>query len=245
MITRVVSTGLLAGLVSGLCIAVLQAFTTTPIILAAEVYEHGSHAHAQAGLQKASFVLVHSAHDADEGDADEWAPADGWERTLFTSTATVGTAIGFALILLAGMLISRDPIDQRRGMAWGVAGFAAAGLAPAVGLSPEVPGMMAADLVSRQGWWIATAIATATAIWLFVRSDNIWLRLLSVPILLAPYVWGAPQLDGIHQSNVPAHLAAQFAATALAVQAVLWALTGLLVGTFWTRVGGSHGNQLG
>ena len=39
MLTRVMSVGLLAGLVAGLLIAVLQQVTTTPLILLAETYE--------------------------------------------------------------------------------------------------------------------------------------------------------------------------------------------------------------
>ena len=39
MLTRVLSVGLLAGLLAGLAIALLQQVTTTPLILAAETYE--------------------------------------------------------------------------------------------------------------------------------------------------------------------------------------------------------------
>ena len=42
MITRVLATGLLAGFLAGAAIAALQNFTTTPLILAAEVYENAS-----------------------------------------------------------------------------------------------------------------------------------------------------------------------------------------------------------
>lgn len=258
MITRVLATGLLAGFIAGICVAGLQAFTTTPLILEAEVFEKAEEAKEHgAGLDRggqqsaaagARLVLVQDqpnahtpnahTHGAEAG-AEEWEPQDGLERTLYTSTATVATAIGFALILLAGMLVTGDPITERRAMAWAAAAFAAMGLAPAVGLSPEVPGMAAAELASRQAWWAATALATAVALWLILRTDTIWLRLLAVPILLAPHVWGAPQLAEAHHSSVPAHLAAQFAATSLAVQAVLWLLTGFFVGFLWRRLGTS------
>ena len=42
MITRVLAVGLLAGLLAGLAVALLQAYTTTPIILEAEVFERGA-----------------------------------------------------------------------------------------------------------------------------------------------------------------------------------------------------------
>lgn len=254
MITRVLATGLLAGLLAGVCVAVLQTFTTTPIILEAEVYEKADGAKTQGAqlfaprasslLQQANFILVHGGaeHGAQEG-TPEWEPKDGLERTLYASTATIATSIGFALILLAGMLLARDPIDERRAMAWAAAAFVVTGLAPAVGLSPEVPGMVAADLASRQAWWFLTAATTALALWLFLRSDNTWLRLLAVPILLAPHIWGAPHLAEPPTSSVPAHLAAQFAATSLAVQAVLWLLTGFFVGFLWRRLGASDVRQ--
>ncbi len=252
MITRVLATGLLAGLLAGLTVAVLQTVTTTPLILQAETFEKAGQAKVDASLyapragaflQKAQIILVHGGAEHDDAGNTAWAPRAGLERTLATSTATIATAIGFALILLAGMLLAGDPIDERRAIAWAAAGFVVAGLAPAVGLSPEVPGMVAADLASRQSWWFLTAAATALALWLFLRSDNNWLRLLAVPILLAPHVWGAPRLAEVSASGVPAELAARFAATSLAVQAVLWLLTGFFVGFLWRRIGNGNARQ--
>ena len=177
MITRVLAVGLLAGLLAGLAVASLQAYTTTPIILEAEVFERGATApQGSASLNtaprlyrdigEARVILVHDGEThspAGEAAAEAWSPADGLERTFYTSTATIATAVGFALIILAGMLVAGDGIDERRAMAWAAAGFVATGLAPAVGLSPELPGMPAADLAGRQEWWALTAIATAAA----------------------------------------------------------------------------------
>ncbi|MEG6508921.1 CbtA family protein [Methyloligella sp. 2.7D] len=251
---RILAVGLLAGLVSGVLVALLQTVTTTPIIIEAEVYEnggghethdHGGEAALQSGLlhyavasaEKAELIFVHAGED--HGAGDVWAPEDGLPRTLYTSIATVGTAIGFAMILLAGMLFAGDTITESRAMAWAAAGFVATGLAPAVGLSPEVPGMAAAELSSRQAWWFATATCTAAALWLILRGSNNWYRLLGVAILVAPHVWGAPHLTEHPASSVPAHLAAQFASTSLAVHAVLWLLTGFFVGFWWKRIGQS------
>ena len=254
MITRVLAVGLLAGLVAGLSVAVLQTFTTTPIILAAEVYEKADEAEAQgASLKfaphgvatKARLILVHdhSENGAVEGAQEEWEPHDGLERTLYASTATIATAIGFALMILAGMLVAGDPIDERRAMAWAAAGFAVTGLAPGMGLSPEVPGIATADLVSRQEWWLLTAVSTAIALWLIIRTDNNLLRLLGVLILLVPHIWGAPHLAEPPNSSVPAHLAGQFAAMSLAIQATLWLLTGFFVGFWWRRIGNRGADQ--
>jgi len=240
MIYRVLATGLLAGLVAGLAVATLQKFTTTPLILEAEVYEKAAEkAEPTAALPgEARLILVHNAeeHGAAAGE-EEWEPADGVERTVYASIATVATSVGFALLLLAGMLLAGDRITERTAIAWAAAGFVVTGLAPGVGLSPEVPGMPAADLVARQGWWFLTAALTATAIWLFLRSENGWLKLLAVALLLTPHIIGAPHLAGEEKSLVPPDLSARFAAVSLAVQAFLWVATGYAVGFFWQWLG--------
>lgn len=241
MITRVVATALVAGFAAGVLAAVLQHFTTTPLILAAEVYENQatqapSLQYGAYGAEEARLVLVHTGHDHEGASAQsEWSPADGLERTLYTSTVTVATAVGFAFLLLAGLLVSGDPIDARRALGWSAAGFVVTGLAPALGLPPELPGMLAADLVERQTWWIATAIATAAALWLILRSRGLALPALGVVLLIAPHIIGAPHPGVEEASRVPAELAARFASASLVVHAALWALTGALVGWFWQR----------
>jgi cobalt transporter subunit CbtA len=244
MYTRVFAVGLLAGLLAGLIVALLQAYTTTPIIIEAERFENASPVSPSASFNRfgeARLILVHSGHDesVNAAEASEWAPAEGLERTVFTSIATIGTAVGFAMILLAGMLAAGDKITEQSAMVWGASGFVAAGLAPAVGLAPEVPGLVAADIIQRQQWWIMTAAMTAVAIWLFLRGQNPWLRLLAIPVVLAPHVWGAPHVALDAATRVPAELAARFAAVSLAVQAILWIATAFFVGLFWQRMGAS------
>lgn len=250
MITRVLAVGLLAGLIAGVSVAVMQAFTTTPLIIAAETYENApAHHHAfsasppivraVATNAPARLIPVHQA--TGEHADDTWTPADGWERTFYTGTATVGTAVGFAFLLLAGMLSAGGAITERRAIGWAAAAFAATGLAPAMGLPPELPGMDAAGLIDRQIWWIATAVASTVALWLFLRSETFAPKVLAFALLVLPHAIGAPQLAEAHASSVPADLAARFAATSLAVQASLWVLTGFFVGILWPRIGENHG----
>ncbi len=247
MIARVLSAGLLAGLLAGLATAVLQHMTTTPLILAAEAYEQSGTADggARSGFATAAFrpafdaprvILAHESHEHAAGGAPEWAPSAGFERTAFTGMATVATAIGFAFLLIGGMLLAGDEITERTALAWAAAGFAAMGLAPAAGLAPELPGGAAAELVSRQAWWIGAAAATALALWMFLRSGNGWVRGAALLLLLAPHAIGAPH-PGVLASKVPSELSAQFAAMALALQAVLWAATGIAIGFVWPRLG--------
>jgi cobalt transporter subunit CbtA len=214
VIYRVLVVGLLAGLLAGLAVATLQHFVTTPLILQGEVYENAA------------------PHDG-MADMDAWRPADGMERTAFTSVATIATAAGFALILLAGMLASGDEITPRKAFGWSLAAFVATGLAPSLGLAPELPGSAAGPLLARQAWWIGTAISTAIALWLFLRNDSIVAKIVAVVLLAVPHLIGAPE-PVLFESRAPAELAAHFAAASLTIQAALWILSGLAAGALWT-----------
>jgi cobalt transporter subunit CbtA len=234
MLSRILSVGLLAGFLAGLLIALVQQVTTTPLILLAETYE--SHDQGQAKAPETGHQHDH-AHDPAHGHGlDEgWKPADGLPRFFFTSIATIATAVGIAFLLLAGMTFAGDPIDRTHALAWAIAGFVAMGLAPAAGLAPELPGSASGGLVERQIWWIATAAATAFALWAFLRLESPWARLGAIVLLLAPHVIGAPHPHAL-ESKVPAEVAAQFAARSLVVQALLWTAVGTAIGYLWPRL---------
>ncbi len=236
MVTRVLTVSILAGLLAGLIVAALQHVTTTPLILKAETYESASAAPSTSFAAfggEARIILAHGGVDHAEGaEHDEWKPQDGLQRLLFTSAATIGTAIGFAALLLAGMLAAGDGIDQRRALIWGACGFVAFGLAPGMGLAPELPGAASAALHARQLWWIGTALATAAGLFLFLRYEAPWLKALAVAVILLPHIVGAPHAP-TPESKVPAELAAHFTSLSLGIQAALWLVTAFLVGTFW------------
>lgn len=246
MITRILFVGLMAGVLAGLAVAALQHFTTTPLILKAESYETAAPAqdkHAAPALSgafnPAYVILVHGNKDATEaGEAGthehEWGPQDGLERTLYTSLATVGTAVGFAFILIALMLMAGESITFNTAIAWGAAAFVATGLAPAFGLAPELPASAAADLELRQIWWVATVLATAGGLVCLLRFDGLITRFAGCALIALPHVVGAPHPHEL-TSTVPAELAGHFAAAALGVQAVMWGLIGAFVGVFWQR----------
>lgn len=241
MLTRLLSAGLLAGALAGLCVAALQQVTTVPLILKAETYEHkdgapaSRHEHSLRDAHGAALILVHAPADGNAdaaADAEEWAPEDGLQRTLFTSTATVATAVGFALMLLAVMAASGAPITASTGALWGAAGFVATGLASGLGLAPELPGSVSADLVSRQIWWIGTAAATAAGLWLIWRGRSVAALALALAMIAAPHIIGAPHAQKFG-STVPAELASHFTSVSLGVHAILWVTVGALAGAFW------------
>ncbi len=218
MLKRIVLAALVAGLIGGIVISIVQEFTTTPLILHAEQFEN-----APA-----------SSPAADAQEAEAWAPADGIVRTLYTSFGNIVAGIGFALMLVAGIALHGGEIDGRRGVLWGVAGFAVFSLAPALGLPPEVPGAMAAELVPRQGWWLAAVVATALGLGLMVFARRtVWI-VLGVVVLAAPHIVGAPHPEKLG-GPVPPELAAHFVAASLVTAAVFWAILGWLSGTLYRR----------
>lgn len=239
MTSRLLTVGLLAGLGAGILVAGLQTVVTTPLILHAEMFEGAEeaapapHSHDAQPTDAAAPAAMASEH---HHDAEDWAPADGLERTGYTALATVATAIGFALMLVSVMVFSGTRPSVRTGLAWAAAAFAATGLAPALGLSPELPGMPAADLTARQLWWVGTAAATAIGLWLLIRRPEAGLKVVGVALLVLPHVIGAPHLAGEEASAVPPELAARFAAASLTLHAILWALIGAFSGWLWQRL---------
>lgn len=214
-----------AGLAVCLAVTVLQAFTTEPLIFQAERFEQAGaagHDHGLAGEEMAEA----GGHDHD---GDVWQPADGVERTAFTALANLVMGIAVSAILISLMLIKGEPIDGRRGLVWGTAGFVAASLLPALGLPPELPGTPAADLLDRQVWWLATVGASAGGIALIVLGRHWALRAVGMAILVLPHAIGAPPPPS-HDVAYPGALAGQFVIASLIVSAVLWTLAGATAG---------------
>ncbi|MGB0632103.1 MAG: CbtA family protein [Alphaproteobacteria bacterium] len=244
MFRRIFLTAVIAGILGGAAISVVQHFTTTPIILHAETFEgdgHGSHGALNKGI-----TLIPPAHAhgdkaaAGAGEGEAWGPRDGLERTMFTSLANVLTAVGFALILTACFAISGRPVNGRTGVLWGLAGFAIVALAPGLGLPPEVPGAKAAALSDRQVWWFLCAALTAAGLWAMIfRTGAAW-AIGGIVLIALPHLIGAPVPDRLGGS-VPPELAAHFVAASLFTAAVFWCVTGWLAGTFWNRFSGNAG----
>jgi cobalt transporter subunit CbtA len=235
MLMRILATGLVAGVLAGGVVAGLQYVTTTPLILKAETYEKagGGHDHgAGAATPAHSHDAATPAH-SHAGEA-EWAPQDGLSRTAFTTLATVGVGVGFAFMLLAVLLASGVTPTARTGLAWAAGAFVATGLAPALGLPPELPGSAAGELLSRQIWWIGTVAATGLGLWLIARMSGALTIALGAVLIAAPHVIGAPHPHE-YSSEVPAEIAGHFTAASLVVHAVLWALVGAIAGFIWQR----------
>jgi len=232
MLVRVLLAAILAGVAGGVFATAAQALRVTPIIIEAESYENAgapaAHDHAAAPQSTAPAGHDHAAAH-DHGDEDEWAPADGFERTFYTLVANMAVGVGFALIVTAAVLVTGVAITPLSGLVWGLAGFIVFVLAPNLGLPPELPGMAAADLGQRQAWWLATVICTGAGLWIFAFRRHIAWMVGGAVLIAAPHIWGAPKPES-HESLPPAHLAVDFVTATIATSFVYWLFLGAVLG---------------
>lgn len=227
-----------AGLAVGIALSVVQAVTTEPLILHAETFESAEPASAAAAPHEHATAESHAheaAAPAHEHDADAWSPADGFERSAYTLIANLLMGVGVSAVLLGLMAIRGGRIDASTGVLWGVAGFFAASLLPSLGLSPELPGTAAAEITSRQIWWLSTAAASAIGLALIVFSGSWLLKIAGLVLGVMPHVIGAPVPPSL-EASYPAGLGGEFVAASLVVSALLWALSGLCSGWLYQRL---------
>lgn len=220
---RILTTALLAGLVAGIVVSVIQQIVVQPLIVEAERYE-----------AQAAATQVRDAPAAGQQAPEAWEPEDGAERTLYTVLANLLTGIGFALLLGGGFAITGGRVDAGRGVLWGIAGFVAFALAPALGLPPEAPGVPAADLVARQGWWLGTVIATAAGLAAVVFAPRRAAKAAGVVVMTLPHLIGAPQHAGA--ATIPPELATAFVIASLAATALFWLVLGGVSGALYRRI---------
>ncbi|MGH6679428.1 MAG: CbtA family protein, partial [Bradyrhizobium sp.] len=212
-------------------------FGTVPLILKAEVYEKvAEHQHATAPVAAPSESVAAADHDdAEPANAERehgseaWQPRDGMERNAYTAGANVLTAIGFALILASLFAIRSGDAGQRiswhQGLVWGLAGFAVFTIAPGLGIPPELPGVPAAPLLSRQIWWIMAALATAGGLGLIFLRPTAPASIAGLILIMSPHLIGAPELENV-RTNVPTSLSHQFAIVVTLTSLVFWSMLG-------------------
>ncbi|MCU0802684.1 MAG: CbtA family protein [Rhodobacteraceae bacterium] len=258
MIRNMLASAVFAGVAAGLLAAVLHFAFVQPYILLGEEYESGAAVHF-AGVAGGAAGDAHDpsqahgdghAHEHAAGEGAD-APADAHDHAghdhgaggdpITRNALTVLFAglvyLAYALILVAGFGLARvfgHVIGLREGVLWGIAGFAAFQLAPAMGLTPALPGTMAADLADRQVWWWATVAATAGGLGLIAYGRGLGAAALGVVMLALPHVIGAPLPEG-YAGVAPPEVAAAFSARVLGVALVVWAVLGGIAGYVWAR----------
>ena len=221
MIKKLVTSALFAGFAAGLIAAALQIVLLVPLILEAELYETG--------------MLIHFGDISKPMPDVEWEY--DWVRNGWTVLSAATVFIGFAFILVAAMAFAEQKgvmITTRSGILWGIAGAAAIQLAPSLGLAPELPGMIAAELAPRQIWWVGTVVATIVGLSAIAFGTSWMYWGVGLVIIAVPHIIGAPHPD-VFGGSVPPELAAEFAGRSLGVGVISWAVLGLLSAHFWLQ----------
>jgi cobalt transporter subunit CbtA len=223
---RLFFVALCAGTLSGAAITVVHQIGAVPIILQAEVFEKATE--APAAEPTATTTAEH------EHNAATWEPEDGMERTAYTGLADVLTGVAFALLLVSGYTLNGTAMNWRKGLFWGLAGFASFTLAPGLGLPPEVPGTEAAPLLDRQIWWSATVLLTGGGLALMAFSRQVRWAVVAILLIALPHLVGAPQ-PADHASAAPEALAHSFIVATTVTSLLFWACLGMSTGAMFQR----------
>jgi cobalt transporter subunit CbtA len=192
---RLIWSALAAAVLVGSVQTGVQQWQATPIIQAAESYESQKAAPAGHGH---GHDAAH-AHSA-AAEAAQWQPEDGAERSLWSWVANMLHAFSMALLVLAAMGVCLWRGARMRSLPLALLVSAAGWLSfhfwPSLGLPAEIPGMDAARLGSRQGWWVLAAAGAALACISLagLRSALRWPA--AAAWLALPFVVGAPQAAG-------------------------------------------------
>ena len=252
MINRMVTSALFAGFVAGLFAALLHFAFVQEKILLGEKYETGAAVHS-AGVAEHDHDMTEMPADEAVADGEAAAPAaaDGHSHHHATEEGEEPSPVmrnaltvlfhtllycSYALILVAGFAIAErygKRVTAREGLLWGIAGFVAVQLAPAMGLEPELPGTLAAPLLDRQIWWAGTALCSGAALVMLGYGRSLLWVALAAGLLVVPHIIGAPELPTF-SGVAPPELAASFAARSLGLGLATWALMGWLAGWFWS-----------
>ncbi len=244
---KILTVAAFSSLVAGILLTLVQQFQVVPLILQAEVYEQAAQATTAAPLPESNETGFadsahshiqhrHIQHRHVQVDSDEsWQPEDGLQRHLFTASTNVVIALGFALLLGAVMTLRTAKLNWRSGLLWGLGGYVVFFIAPSLGLPPEVPGTQAAELVSRQLWWVITVVFTASGLSLFVFNNRFAIKIIGAALLIVPHVIGVPQPE-VHGGTAPAELVHAFILATVIANAVFWLSLGGLYGFFHQKL---------
>lgn len=222
MTKNLLSSAVFAGLIAGLIAALLQFVFVIPLLLEGELYETGAR--------------LHFATDGTPS-SDRGAPGLGteWIRHAMTVAFNMVTYTGYGLLLAVAMGVAREhrgtQITPQAGLIWGMAGFVAVQLAPAVGLPPELPGTPAAELAPRQIWWIGTILATTLGLAVLAFGRDLKWHAIGLLAILVPHFIGAPHLDTFW-GVAPPELSAEFVTRSLGFAAVGWVTLGYFCAYF-------------
>jgi len=226
MIRDTVLAAVVAGLGAALLLTAVQSLWIRPLIVQAETYEEAAEQHVDA-----PSLAAHHHHEA-----AEWKPQDGWQRASFTLAANLLMGVGYGLVMVALFLLWRAPKSAAWGVAYGIAGFCVFFVAPGLGLPPELPGTAAAELSSRQQWWVMTAAASAAGLIPFFSRVPVWARAAAGVLVIAPHLIPAPHL-AVEPSVTPEDLRSRFQIATSVGNAIFWVALGFTAAAAYRRLG--------
>jgi cobalt transporter subunit CbtA len=229
MLVKYLLATIVAGLFAGILLTPAMYVRNVPLILHAEEYEDaGGHEHSHDAAAPAA-AAAESAAVAPHTHEEEAGPELPFGRLGNTLLINLVAGAGFALVTGAAALLLGRRITLQNGIYWGLAGFFIFNFAPAFSLAPEVPAMPAADLAARQAWWLITVLLTAGGVYFIVLREEIWAKILGVVLIVAPHIYGAPEVEDL-ASPVPPTLASEFAVSTLATNLFFWVVLGTALG---------------
>lgn len=231
MFQRMLASAIGAGIAAGLIAALLHFAFVQELILLGEQYETGALTHFGAVAEPGTAHGAAAGHEAGEGGA--------LGRNALTALFLVILYTAYGFLLVAGFGIAEAfgrRIGPAEGLLWGLSGFAAFQLAPAMGLAPELPGTLAAETGLRQIWWWMTVAGTGAGIALLAYGRHWAAFVLAGAVLVAPHVIGAPLPEGF-AGTAPPELGALFATRVLGTALVVWACLGWFAASAWARAG--------
>ena len=202
MWTGLLRRAVVSGLAAALVLDLLQQFTVEPLLYAA-------HARDLASLIEHGGVT--------------WP---GLPLALLATDVLAGT--GFALLLQAALLVYGNG-SAWGGLLWGLGGYLALFVLPALGLPPRLPGTALPLLALRQGWWLLAVACSAAGLVLLVLGRRWRWRAIGLVLLVVPHWLGAPQ-PALQVAVVPAAMNQQFALATGWTNAVFWLVLGSLGG---------------
>lgn len=238
---RLIWSGLAAAVIVGSVQTGVQRWQATPIIHAAESYE-SQKIEAPASAQKAELHDHSHAPDA----APAWQPEDGAERTFWTWVANLLHAFSMVLLMLVamGVCLWRGATTRSMPLAALVAGagWLSFHLWPSLGLPAEIPGMDAARLGSRQGWWVLAALSAALACGAVAGLRSAWRWPAAAALLALPFIVGAPHIAadpfagfGVEAQTALRALDAEFVRATTWISVSFWVSMAVVCGLAFER----------
>jgi len=204
----------ITAIIASLGFSLYQFYFVTPLIYAAEVYEISD---AMPNLQ------------------EPWSPESDLERSLYTLLANFLMSLAYGLLLGVAMVF-KGKTSIYKGFIWGLAAYLSLFVAPSLGLTPEIPGMEAADLSARQNWWLLSVLLTAVGLSVLAFAPRLY-KGMGIILLMLPHLIGAPQPEhhGFAHPDPEAvlvlmNLWQQFIVQTSIANALLWLIIGATTG---------------